>query len=238
MNEGAGSLAYDVSGHGNHGALKNMSPNAQNSGWGGSKFGGGLNFDGTDDYVDCGTRESLCSDYLGWSLEMWCFLTSTAKRYFFGFSASYSWKSVCGGTSWRTRIDGSGTGDDLSYPTISTNIWTHLVFVFDGVNDIKRIYKNGVVAAENTPTSHGPGYIDLSAVDRAYIGTDVQSYWYKGTIGAVRIYTRVLSTEESLQLYHNPFCNLIRTPAWQLYSPAVGGLSIPVAMHQYEMLRA
>ena len=52
MNEGFGTVAYDSSGHGNHGRIHGPR-------WVSSGAGHALHFDGEDDYVDCGDDASL-----------------------------------------------------------------------------------------------------------------------------------------------------------------------------------
>lgn len=53
FDEGKGDVAKDYSGNGNDGKLMNGPQ------WVAGKFGGALEFDGKDDYVDCGNNESL-----------------------------------------------------------------------------------------------------------------------------------------------------------------------------------
>lgn len=242
MNEGAGSLAYDVSGHGNHGALKSMSPNAQGSGWGGSKFGGGLGFDGSNDYVDCGSDASL--DITGaLTIETWVKTSFTGVQspnylgivtkgeyddanadYAFGIRALATsqlylyWKA--GGTYYGASIVHSGLDDQR---------WHHIAGVRNSSYDLE-LFVDGISIGTNTN--------NIAPVDgglSAKIGKG--KYFFNGMTDGVRIYNRELSVEEIKQLYHDPFCNSLQVPAWQLYSPVVG-LSIPVAMHYYETLRA
>ena len=56
LNEGAGGAANDSSGYGNNGTLVGGPI------WAAGQIGGGLEFDGTDDHVDCGDDASLVSD--------------------------------------------------------------------------------------------------------------------------------------------------------------------------------
>jgi len=58
FDEGSGTTAYDGSGNRNIGTLNNFDWNAT-SGWTSGKFGKGLQFDGTNDYVDAGNAASL-----------------------------------------------------------------------------------------------------------------------------------------------------------------------------------
>ncbi|MFZ3078009.1 MAG: archaellin/type IV pilin N-terminal domain-containing protein, partial [Candidatus Aenigmatarchaeota archaeon] len=60
FDEGSEGKAYDNSGNGNAGTLVNMNTSGNaTSGWTSGKFGNGLRFDGTNDYVDAGNGASL-----------------------------------------------------------------------------------------------------------------------------------------------------------------------------------
>jgi hypothetical protein len=220
FNEGAGSLAYDVSGHGNHGVLKNMSPNAQDSGWSGSKFGGGLAFNGTDDYVDCGNDASLFpSDAITVTLRV---NPGAAQNNFAGIAGK-----LAGANGWVLRYYnnkpslrfGNGTAYDDFGATGSTPTgeWTNFALTFDGTYYI--FYFNGVA---ESPISATIGQISNLGTS-VLIGSDalVADRYFNGSIDSVQIYNRALSAKEIKQLYHDPFCNLMQVPAWQLYSPAV-----------------
>lgn len=58
FNEGSGNLVYDLTGKGNTGTLRYMDPPTD---WVPTPYGGGLDFDGLDDEVDCGTFASISS---------------------------------------------------------------------------------------------------------------------------------------------------------------------------------
>jgi len=60
MNAGHGDVVRDLSMYGNHGKLHGFAyPQTVASGWNPGRDGVGLNFDGVDDYVDCGNSLSL-----------------------------------------------------------------------------------------------------------------------------------------------------------------------------------
>jgi len=54
FDEGQGTTAYDSLGSKNHGTLTNMTTTGVSSAWVDGKFGKGLRFDGSDDYIDAG----------------------------------------------------------------------------------------------------------------------------------------------------------------------------------------
>lgn len=226
FNEGAGRLAYDVSGHGNLGALKNMSPNAQDSGWGGSNFGGGLHFDGADDYVDCGNKGIVSK-----SITCWAKFTDSGSAQGIVSNNTDNYHLLSTGTNGNRFATIPDSGAGVGVKTVNTyndDQW-HFVVV---LRDSNEIYVDGVKVATESDTNN----YNIEA--KTLIGRRWVLRNFNGSIDDARIYNRALNAEERKQLYHDPFCNSLQVPAWQLYSPAVGGLSIPVAMHQYEMLRA
>ena len=240
FNEGTGSRANDISGHGNHGTLKNMSPNAQNSGWGGSKFGGGLKFGGVDDYVDCGDNSSL--QITGAiTLAGWVKLSDQSSG-LFGRGRAVSSNGNHGYflTWWNNGTFYFDTYSTTTRDALSTNAsftdsnWHFVVATWDGTTNTngKKIYVDGVLEAQKTSTI---SEIGIPVGYRFKIGLDQTSYYTKGSIDSVRIYNRALLVEEVNTLYHDPFCNLLRVPV--RYVSAAPSLPIPVAMNYYRRRR-
>jgi hypothetical protein len=60
FNEATGTVATDFSGRGNSGTLTNISaPASATSGWGNGKLGAGLNFDGSNDWVEVASNSAF-----------------------------------------------------------------------------------------------------------------------------------------------------------------------------------
>jgi len=80
MVEGGGNRLTDISGYNNHGIISGAS-------WVGTPWGPGLSFDGTDDYVNCGTmhywgKDSGADDWqtlAGCTIAVWYKTTSTSR---------------------------------------------------------------------------------------------------------------------------------------------------------------
>lgn len=240
FNEGSGDIANDISGNKNHGTLKNMLPNTQGTKWQGSKFGGGLSFDGIDDYAEVADSASLdlitsgsvcvsfqCNTQGGAEALVNKGGNSSNKldQYLLGWKWGHPSNleiSLGDGTTFQSLMTGS---------TLNTGQYYKVVATWDG-DDLK-IYVDGEISnsAPQTVTPFDDGQSLL-------FGPLITSnYFYDGMIDEVRIYNRTLSAHEAKQLSLDPFCNLMQVPAWQNYVPSVG-LSMPVAMHHYEMLRA
>ena len=77
LDEGGGTTTADASGNGNDGTL-NL------PGWDSGKFGGALNFDGVDDYVDCGNPSILDFGTGDFTISAWIKTTAPAGETIFG----------------------------------------------------------------------------------------------------------------------------------------------------------
>lgn len=237
FNEGAGSLVNDISGHGNHGRLTNMAPNVQGSGWG----GGGLNFDGDNDYVVV-PRNNL-QGMSEFTISVWIkrnsftsfggiigelYNADNTKRHFF-ISEYNSDGNI-------TMYIYGGGGFKNIYTTTSdvleNEVWVNIVGVFKGGEYLK-LYKNGIEiqSGSTTITSiHTDTELDLF-IGR-YSGNELNS-----SIDTVRIYNRALSADVLKQLYEDPFCNMMKRPINRYYVAVAGGLSMAVAMHHYNQMK-
>jgi hypothetical protein len=205
FNEGGGGTAYDLSGQRNHGTLTNMAnPPTQTSGW----CGGGLSFDGVDDYVDCGNPVSL--NITGTiTVSAWVNITSQ-KDYAPIILKGYAGLStVVGG--YMLRLNPSGKMLFRIATTISTyeaessaisfSTWHYVVGVYDHTN--VSIYVDGVKTVGDTCIQD----IKNSSYNLEF-GRDAYSSLrqFGGIIDDVRIYNRALSAAEVRQLYIEPYC--------------------------------
>jgi hypothetical protein len=232
FNEGAGCLANDISGNKNHGRLTNMAPNVQGSGWGGSKFGGGLKFDGVDDYVDCGIQ----SLYNSQTITMWLNSNgaSVDKRIIDGnYWGIYANNTAGGGvdtTLKGTVHDGVAFRPvEWEWSNISQNIWYHIALVWNTNDSNVKLYVNGDLKDTNTGYNGTVG----SSSHQLMIGAGYSGTvdFFNGSIDSVRIYNRALSAEEVKTLYLDPFCNMmVRRPSG-LYVPAA---PVGAIMNQFQ----
>ena len=210
FNEGAGSLANDISGYKNHGRLKNMLPNVQGSGWSASKFGRGISFDGVNDYVNCGNDASLTGSTSEQTISM------RVKKSESGASGSDVDNGiyVIWGKVAITHVAGSvrlkywiGTNDYIFNPptSITHEEFDQLTLVRN--NTGWKTYKNGVYIGENSDQS---GALDAGISD-VYLGRFSWEYGnFKALFDKVLVYNRALSASEVKMLYEQPFCNLMK----------------------------
>jgi hypothetical protein len=212
FNEGTGSLANDISGYGNHGVLKNMSPNVQGGGWAGSRIGGGLSCDGNDDYVNIGDIGAYFTN----QITIVCTITalSTLSAYDRVISnydgTDYSLiMSVDSNTSngYRLAVHNGSTGVSAKMgSTIPIGEQLNVVGTYD--NSKVKIYVDGIIKDDAAQTG------DLRNVsNEVWFGSDPHSYNPANILfDHVSIYNRVLSAVEVKQFHHNPFCNLMQVP--------------------------
>jgi len=186
MDEGKGAIIADKSGNGNNGLLSNGPK------WAAGHNGGALQFDGKDDYVNCGTSSSLdiVNDI---TIEAWIKIPAVLSNHQMIFNRGVT------GTDGYQFLVYYNTGQ-LMVGTFNNNYqwfggnsripvgtWAHVVFTRNNSNDAV-LYINGVV--DKVGTLAAP----KSANRPALIGTT--QYPPKGFIDDIRIYNRVLSAEE------------------------------------------
>ncbi|MFC1633357.1 LamG domain-containing protein [Planctomycetota bacterium] len=188
FDEGIGQTALDWSGHGNHGALQGDPQ------WVPGQVGGALEFDGDDDFVDCGNGPDL--DITG-DITFMCWIKVEAF--------TKTWETILGKGDDSYRMSrGPGDGDSIHFgcngPTggnlnanaiVTTNTWRHVALMYDGSNKI--IYIDGVEDARVAST----GDIDSSTYN-FFIGENSQQRGRNltGLVDDVRIYNRVLMVDE------------------------------------------
>jgi len=148
FDEGSGTTAADSSGNGNDGTL-NGDPQ-----WVVGYFGGALEFDGSDDYIDCGNDPSL--DLTTWTITFW--LKVNENKNYNGFvikgldaAENYEVLGFADG-SFHFPIqhtDGSRTYINTAAGVIVPDEWAHFAYSYDAAEG-RRFYKNGDLIFEDT----------------------------------------------------------------------------------------
>jgi len=179
FDEGSGSIAHDSSGNGNDGQI-------QGAKWVRLREGCALEFDGLDDYVDCGSDESL-NIAEKFTVEAWV--------YFQGFPSSPT-SIVSKGHSYSLLATGYGGNfywcGRQNSPLLIPGLWQHLVGTFDGEG--LEIYLDGALITYSP--SQKPA-VNLSKSQPMLIGKGAGNEGYfKGMIDEVKIYSRALSADE------------------------------------------
>jgi hypothetical protein len=171
--------------------------------------GTALQFDGVDDYVDCGNSFAPVTGSATKTIMAWARLNVSDQggRVFtlYRRSDSYTAFSIrCSGEPlhWTGMYaKGSNSHDTIdSGLAIVADTWTHIALVQDGVD--VNIYVNGLLANgvsdATIPSISNPTNASIGA----YIHPTSSSSYFPGLIDDVRIYDRALSAEEIVANMH------------------------------------
>ena len=167
------------------------------------QVGKALNFDGVDDYVNCGTNVAF--DLLDFTAEAWVYIDTTTNlshrrsvsrdNYLQGGTRKwFALRSSCGTDNVPNFTVGISTSNTAQSPEALTTGWHHLVGIRDEGNYLK-LFVDGVEKdSVYDPTS---GAID-SGGEPVTIGGLLPAGYERfiGLIDDVRIYNRALSAEE------------------------------------------
>jgi hypothetical protein len=200
--EGAGLSLHDVSGNGNHGALINHPT------WVPGRAGYALSFDGTNQGVQLASPLSSSGPL---TIGAWINPVDLQAGTYGGRIIDN--RGSLGQNGW-TIFTRSNAGQNLEFfhdggpslvvipsVTIPLNSWTHVALTWDGGTNATgvHIYANG---KETTYVTQTNGVSLRTGSDYTYFGRDYSaSAPFKGAIDDGRIYNRVLSAAEVMQMY-------------------------------------
>ncbi len=205
FNDATSTVATDFSGRGNTGTLNSFSaPATASSGWGSGKFGPGLNFDGTSDYVSInGVANDIvetsfavslwlkCADHGGVDRDLVASSHSGGGANFELYISSANLFSIWDGSQGASEITSSISGCDSR--------WHHAVYSRSGATGT--LYVDGI--SQGTHSSSDVFAVDdLWSIGQTYASL-IPDFFFQGTIDDVRIYSRPLSGTEVLNLYNS-----------------------------------
>ena len=202
FDEGSGTTAQDASLESNDGVLTNGPV------WTAGKSGNALEFDGTNDFVNVSSSESLSiSDFI--TVEMWVKRDSTTNGYDgllykrqseAGFAMILYDDADGGRAAFSTGSTESNSFSGIQGTTkIEAGKWYHIVGTYD-TNVGRKIYVNGELDGSDSVTGK---LADSSAVD-LWIGR-YGSVYHDGVIDYIAIYDRALTHDEVRLEYEMPF---------------------------------
>ena len=197
----ANTTVVDSSGRGNHGTAQRNTSSLTAAGI----IDGALTFNGSSDYVDCGSSTTL-QGRQALTVSTWINGSSYAKAMNMIVCGDKKNLDFC----WGLRIDNSvanffiraGNYYAATGPTLSANQWYHIVGVWNrtgGANNL-RIYVDGSLAGTATVNADMDANTVYVTIGRLYYPTINQ--YFNGLIDDVRIYNRVLSETEITALYN------------------------------------
>jgi len=207
LDDGVGNIAADATG--------NYDGTLNGASWTDGVIGGALQFDGSNDYVDCGVGPTPTTEDLTlawWMVDnygSWCtILDKSAGSSSRGYNIMLRPDSE--DSPLRFRIGGwqayGGWGDECRVPqgAYSDGEWVHVTCTYDSATDTATIYIDGKMAENN---SHNPKVGAASHCDGVnnpdltlYIGGKQEPF--TGIIDEVRIYDNALSPGEISRLYN------------------------------------
>lgn len=110
----------------------------------------------------------------------------------------------CSGTNIGKIQAGEGAAYLIGTSTINTNIWKHVVVSYDATN--WNIYVNGIL--ENSTASSAINTIDsIFRIGRSVITNPSDGYYWLGSLDDIRIYNRLLTSNEMNALYNEGICS-------------------------------
>ena len=207
MNEGHGDKVQDLSMKRNHGTLNGFAfPPTVASGWNPGRAGVGLNFDGSNDYVDCGNDASLnVTDAITLSVWINGSLYAGSTRRIIHKNKSYAlyYTPTEDGRVGLVFYVWNGTFI-CTNTTPNTNTWYNVIATYNSnaAGNNMKIYVNGILIVEGVDVGDIPIF-----AEHVYIGIDenLVSFLFNGSISDVRIHNRALSAKEAKDYYINPY---------------------------------
>ena len=201
FDEGAGLIAYDASVNGYNGIL---SGGMNDASWVAGRQGTALMFDGIDDHVDLGDVLDFATP-ADFSLVAWINPTTidtSDQRTFMS-----KWGGATSDRAFRFEIEKDktitvlldGASANINSSTVlATDTWYHVVLTVSQSADEVRLYVNGV--QEDANLSWNGTLADSAApfnIGRLNNGSQA----FNGVIDEVRVYDRVLSATDVVQLW-------------------------------------
>ena len=160
-------------------------------------FGGyALDFDGNDDYVDCGTGSDL-SLTTGFTLEAWVrpdSLSGIRRIVAKGAPGGYGFGQNAG----RLRFTTFGIKDyDTAGVYLTVGVWTHVAVVLDASNDA-HFYVNGLPV--ETIAGTNPANTTAMPFNIGRLANNIE-YW-DGLIDELRVWNTVRTDEQILESFN------------------------------------
>jgi len=190
----------------------------------------GLDFDGTDDRIDCGTDTSVMISGKTITLEAWIYPTAWKTNIFDGNiickednKSNYGYMMRCGAGGKLNFAYGDGSWHELnSAGTVLTlNTWQHVAGSYDGTK--LRLYVNGVAV----DSASGTGGITASNAANLEIGCHLTyTRYFQGMIDEVRIWNSARSASLIKANYNKELCSRDKTlRAYYKFNQGKAGLT-------------
>jgi hypothetical protein len=182
--------AYDVSGHGKHGAYANVTLNSATFT---DVLGAAVAFNGSSSSV--AVPAVTGGPFSKVSLEVWV----KPNSFNGGLPAIYDTDTWAAGAT-HLAFQNSGTvnfsldgGGDIAGPSLALDQWAHLVITYDSTltSGHLKYYVNGLLVQTSSVTANNV----TATMAAAHLGAFVSSRWYNGSMDEFAIYGSVLSAD-------------------------------------------
>ena len=214
FDEGSGTVAHDWIG-GNHGTVYGAA-------WTTGKIGGGLSFDGVNDYVETTTLNDIDQPI---TISVWIKAEELDRVYtVFGrnrdIHSAYYYENVLFIDATNMVRFGDRSGSDAyvcSTGPIEKDKWYHIAVTRASASNVK-LYINGVLDNSGSTVDY-----DNSGINYRIGTINTGHYPFKGKIDDVRVYNRALSAGEVWQLCEGTLPHRAFSP-----SPRDGARGVPL----------
>ncbi|MEU1476686.1 LamG domain-containing protein [Streptomyces sp. NPDC005760] len=197
LDESAGTVAHDSSGHGLDGTVN-----------GTADLGGaeGLGFNGSDTYVKMPNNVMAGLNSISVDFDVWVDNTLTKPYFMYGLGNTSGTRGngylFSTGDTFRTGVSlGDFNTEQHIEPsggtyTLPHGAWEHVTYTQTGTTGI--LYENGVEKARNTNVTITPGSIGNGTTTANYLGRSLYANdkYFKGRMRDFRLYNKSLSPAE------------------------------------------
>jgi N-acetylneuraminic acid mutarotase len=198
FDEGSGTVAYDSSGNGNHGNLKNGAT------WTTGKIEGALSFDGVNDYVDLTSTTVSANESDPRSVFLWVKTSSSSARTIFSSGSPFNSASFNLRNSNAGIVGIMGYSNDF-YPSsgnqYNDNVWHLIGITYDFLKELKTYVDGNLDNNISGMVFNTFGENNFIGARRDNSSVAVTGF-FNGLIDDLRIYDRALSAAEVQALYN------------------------------------
>jgi hypothetical protein len=198
----SGTTWSDISLSGNSGTLTNGPTYVSDN-------GGGISFDGANDYVTLGNNVLKYQD--SFTVEVWCKFTSLpnnpgsacSARHPIVYNHDYGYNLLVSSTgilTWNIYNTSSQSKQVLSKNSVIGNTYFHGVGIKNGATI--SVYVNGVFQSSDILSTNQVYYVNLPFTIGGFATCGPNKFYANGNINNVKIYNRALTDDEILQNYN------------------------------------
>jgi len=205
LDETSGLIASDLSDDAYHADLQN---DAIGAGWIPGKISNCFQFDGNDDYFETAVSDSNLQITADYTISVWIYAQATQQNWAAiackctptGNDNHWTlqWDNRSGETKRLTIYHPSGGNWRSGYLlSDAKNAWHHIVITYQNSPARVTLYVDNVYHSHSTGLTRAPG----SGDGKFRIGCDRTSYQWSGMIDDLRVFSRVITTDEINTLY-------------------------------------